>query len=165
MVCAKTIFAWNRNAKRKTEYPNVPTKVASRARRYTPPCFACWGRLPNPHKTPPFGGGCASLRTLPRGAFAPQVARAKTASRVKMNGLRPPLTRPPARAVLQPRRESLIRLFLRQKPPAGRRKGTRYLSCSCFRSGCSRASPRSLSMFIFAVSNSFISLRAAAYPT
>jgi len=40
----------------------------------------------------------------------------KPASRVKMNGLRPPLTRFPDRAVLQPRRESLIRLFLRQKP-------------------------------------------------
>jgi len=38
---------------------------------------ACWGRFPNPHWTPPFGGGW-SLRTLPCRAFAPQIARSKT---------------------------------------------------------------------------------------
>ena len=81
MVCAKTIFAWNRNAKRKTEYPNVPTKVASRARRYTPPCFACWGRLPNPTKRPRSGAAARPCGRFHAGASPRQVARAK--NRVK----------------------------------------------------------------------------------
>lgn len=122
------------------------------------------GKAPQSPQNAPVRGRLRVLAdALMRGDLPRRLHGPKTASRVKMNGLRPPLTRPPARAVLQPRRESLIRLFLRQKPPAGRRKETRYLPCSCFRSGCSRASPRSLSMFIFAVSNSFIFLRSTVY--
>ena len=113
--------------------------MASRARWYTPCFFASISLRsisqkmlvgegsPIPTERPRSGAAARPCGRFHAGLSPRRLHGQKPASRVKMNGLRPPLTRFPDRTVLQPRRESLIRLFLRQKPLAGGRKEAHYL--------------------------------------